>query len=89
VLNDLDFEVRDVAFETKVFNRYGTFDQIAIKSMEDHGYAYLHRDLLEKGSCHDHSLGFVTKAKAWKNVGRKSNLEVTFTLLGMQRSVKE
>ncbi len=26
VMDDLDFEIKDVAFETKVFNRYGTFD---------------------------------------------------------------
>jgi hypothetical protein len=26
VVDDLDFGVRDVAFEAKVFNRYGTFD---------------------------------------------------------------
>jgi hypothetical protein len=25
-VDDLDFEIRDVAFEAKVFNRYGTFD---------------------------------------------------------------
>jgi hypothetical protein len=32
-MNDLDFGIRDVAFEAKVFNRHGTFDQIANKSM--------------------------------------------------------
>jgi hypothetical protein len=26
VVNDLDFKIKDVAFEAKVFNRYGTFD---------------------------------------------------------------
>jgi hypothetical protein len=26
VMDDLDFRIKDVAFETKVFNRYGTFD---------------------------------------------------------------
>jgi hypothetical protein len=26
VLDDLDFIIRDVTFEAKVFNRYGTFD---------------------------------------------------------------
>jgi hypothetical protein len=26
VVDDLDFGIRDVAFEAKVFNRYGTFD---------------------------------------------------------------
>jgi hypothetical protein len=25
VVDDLDFGIRDVAFEAKVFNRYGTF----------------------------------------------------------------
>jgi hypothetical protein len=25
-MNDLDFGIKDVAFEVKVFNRYGTFD---------------------------------------------------------------
>jgi hypothetical protein len=25
-VDDLDFEIRDVTFEAKVFNRYGTFD---------------------------------------------------------------
>jgi hypothetical protein len=32
VVDDLDFGIRDVAFETKVFNRYGTFNQIAIRA---------------------------------------------------------
>jgi hypothetical protein len=26
VVDDLDFGIKDVAFEAKVFNRYGTFD---------------------------------------------------------------
>jgi hypothetical protein len=26
VVDDLDFKIKDVAFEAKVFNRYGTFD---------------------------------------------------------------
>jgi hypothetical protein len=26
VVDDLDFEIRDVAFEANVFNKYGTFD---------------------------------------------------------------
>jgi hypothetical protein len=47
VVNDLDFEIRDVAFEAKVFNKYGTFDQITNRSMEYLGYAYLHCDLLK------------------------------------------
>jgi hypothetical protein len=49
-VDDFDFEVRNVTFETKVFNRYATFDQIANKSMEDLHYAYLHCDLLNKAT---------------------------------------
>ncbi len=45
-MDDLDFRIRNVAFEAKVFNKYGTFDQIANRSME--GYAYLHCDLLNE-----------------------------------------
>jgi hypothetical protein len=26
VVDDLDFEIRDVTFEAKVLNKYGTFD---------------------------------------------------------------
>jgi hypothetical protein len=26
VVDDLDFKIKDVSFEAKVFNRYGTFD---------------------------------------------------------------
>ncbi len=48
VVDDLDFEIRDVAFESKVFNRYGTFDQIINKSMENPSYKYLHYDLLDR-----------------------------------------
>ncbi len=33
-----------------MFNRYGTFDQIANKNMEDLSYAYLHYDLLDKAA---------------------------------------
>jgi hypothetical protein len=47
-LNDLDFGIKDLTFEAKVFNRYGTFDQIVNRNMEDLGYAYLHYDLLNK-----------------------------------------
>ncbi len=47
-VDDLDFGIRDVAFEAKVFNRYGTFDQIANRNMEDPGYAYFHCDLLDR-----------------------------------------
>ncbi len=34
VVDDLNFKIRDVAFEAKVFNKYGTFDQITNRSME-------------------------------------------------------
>jgi hypothetical protein len=47
VVDDLDFKIKDVAFEAKVFNRYGTFDRIANRNMKDLGYAYLHCDLLD------------------------------------------
>jgi len=47
VVDDLDFRIRDVTFEAKVFNRYGTFDQIVNKNMEDPSYAYLHCDFLD------------------------------------------
>ncbi len=33
VVDNLDFRIRDVAFEAKAFNRYGTFDQIANRNM--------------------------------------------------------
>jgi len=48
VVDDLDFESRDVTFEAKVFNKYGTFDWIANNSIEDLGYAYLHCNFLDK-----------------------------------------
>jgi hypothetical protein len=48
VVNDLDFGIRNVALEAMVLNRYGTFDQIANRSMEDPSYAYLYCDLLNK-----------------------------------------
>jgi hypothetical protein len=47
VVDDLDFRIKDVAFEAKVFNRYGTFDQIANRSMKNLGYAYLHYNSLD------------------------------------------
>jgi hypothetical protein len=47
-VDDLDFGIRNVPFKAKVLNRYGTFDQIANKSMEDLSYAYLHCDLLNR-----------------------------------------
>jgi hypothetical protein len=46
VMDDLSFKIKDVAFEAKVFNSYGTFDRIANRSMEDLRYTYLHYDLL-------------------------------------------
>ncbi len=49
-VDDLDFGIRDVAFETKVLNRYGTFNQIANKSTEDLSYAYLHCDLWNRAA---------------------------------------
>jgi len=47
-MDDLDFGIRNIAFEAKVLNRYGTFDQITNRSMEDSNYAYLHCDLLDR-----------------------------------------
>jgi len=49
-VDDLDFEIRDVVFETKVLSRYDTFDRISNRSMEDPSYAYLHCDLLDKAA---------------------------------------
>jgi len=45
-MDDLDFGIKDVAFDVKVFNTYGNFDQIANKSMKDPSHAYLHHGLL-------------------------------------------
>jgi hypothetical protein len=50
VINDLDFGVRDVVYEAKVLNRYGTLDQITNIRTENSGYAYLHYDLLDMAS---------------------------------------
>jgi hypothetical protein len=50
VVDDLDFRIKDVTFEAKVLNRYGTFDRIANRSMEDPSYAYLHCDLLDRAA---------------------------------------
>ncbi len=47
VMDDLDFGIKDVSFEAKMFNRYATFDRIINRNMEDLGYAYLHYDLLD------------------------------------------
>jgi hypothetical protein len=49
-VDDLDFEIGDITFEAKMFNRYDTFDQIANRSMEDPCYAHLHCDLLDKAT---------------------------------------
>jgi hypothetical protein len=35
MVDDLNLRIKDVAFEAKVLNKYGTFDQIANKNMED------------------------------------------------------
>jgi hypothetical protein len=48
-MDDLDFGIINVS-EAKVFDRYGTFNQIANRSMEDPGYAYLHCDLLNRAA---------------------------------------
>jgi hypothetical protein len=47
VMDDLDFRIRNVALEAKVLDKYGTFDIIENKSMDDPSYAYLHYDLLD------------------------------------------
>ncbi len=47
-VDDLDFRIRNVAFEAKVLNWYDIFDRIINKSMEDPSYAYLYCDLLNK-----------------------------------------
>jgi hypothetical protein len=49
VVDDLDCGVWDVAFERKVFTRYGTFGYIN-KSSEGPSYVYLHCDLLDKAT---------------------------------------
>jgi hypothetical protein len=46
-MDDLDFRIKNVAYEANVFNNYGTFDRIVNMSMEDPCYAYLHCDLLD------------------------------------------
>jgi hypothetical protein len=47
-VDDLDFEVKDVAFEANMFNRDSTFYWIANKCMEYQCYAYLQCDLLDR-----------------------------------------
>ncbi len=49
-MDDLDFKIKDVAFEAKVFNRYGTFAWIVNRNMENLNYAYLHFDLLNRAA---------------------------------------
>jgi hypothetical protein len=46
-VDDFDFRIKDVAFEAKVFNKYGNFDWIANRNMKDLGYAYLQYNLLD------------------------------------------
>ncbi len=45
-VDDLDCGVQDVAFEGKVLNQYGTYDQIARKLIDDPSYTYLYCELL-------------------------------------------
>jgi hypothetical protein len=47
-LDDLDFGIRDDAFEAKVFNRYISFDQIINRGTKYPSYTYLHYDLLNR-----------------------------------------
>jgi hypothetical protein len=47
-VDDLDIGVRDVAFEAKLLNKYGTFDQIVNMTMEYPSHAYLRSDLLNR-----------------------------------------
>ncbi len=49
-VDDLDFGIKDVTFEAKVFNKYGTFDWIVNNNMENLGWAYLHYDLLDRSA---------------------------------------
>jgi hypothetical protein len=39
--------------------------------------------MFKDGFCHDLRLGFTTKVKAWKGVGRKCNPGVTFAFSGV------
>ncbi len=45
-VDDQDCGVQDVAFEGKVLNRYGTYDRIAKKLIDDPSYTYLYCELL-------------------------------------------
>jgi hypothetical protein len=49
-VNDLNCGVQDVAFEGKVLNRYGTYDRIAKKFIDDPGYAYFYCGFLDATS---------------------------------------
>jgi hypothetical protein len=42
-----------------------------------------------KLSCHNPNLALVTKARAWKGVGQKCNLKITFTLLKVWKTLRE
>jgi len=50
MVDDLDFRIKAITFEAKVFNKCGTFDQLVNRNMEDLGYAYLHCDLLDRAA---------------------------------------
>jgi hypothetical protein len=46
-VDDLDYGVRDVAFEGKVLNQYGTYNRIAKKLIDDPSYTHLYCELLD------------------------------------------
>jgi len=43
----LDYGVQDLTFEGKVLNRYGTYDRITKKLIDDPSYTYLYCELLD------------------------------------------
>lgn len=47
-VDDLDQGIRDVAFEAKVVNRYGTYDRVVANKLQT-SYQYLYCDLLDRG----------------------------------------
>jgi hypothetical protein len=47
-VEELDQKIRDVAFEGRIMNRYGTFDLIAKGAMKNPNYSYLYCDLLDR-----------------------------------------
>jgi hypothetical protein len=49
-VDDLDCGVQDVVFEGKDLNRYGTYDRIAKKLIDDPSYAYFHCEFLDTTS---------------------------------------